>query len=160
MRAKSNLKWDINPKWMTANMGIQIQRTRSPVRINLVRRRPIFSASLFIPSLPLPSLIYSMWQNPSWEANRFLASQGIPHILWNPKVHYSVYRNPPSILILSQINPVHVIHPTSWLSILILSSHLRPGLPRFYNQNFSSIRAMCPAHLILLDLVTRIIFVE
>ena len=30
---------------------------------------------------------YSMQQSPSWEANRFSASQEISHILWNPKVH-------------------------------------------------------------------------
>jgi len=27
---------------------------------------------------------YSMQQSPCWEANRFSASQEIPHILWNP----------------------------------------------------------------------------
>jgi len=32
-------------------------------------------------------LTYSMQQNPFWEANRFSASQEIPHILRNPKVH-------------------------------------------------------------------------
>ena len=32
-------------------------------------------------------LTYSMEHNSSWEANRFSASQKIPHILWNPKVH-------------------------------------------------------------------------
>ena len=34
------------------------------------------------------SVIYYMEQSPSWEANRFLASQEIPSILWNPKVYY------------------------------------------------------------------------
>jgi hypothetical protein len=37
---------------------------------------------------------YSMEQSPSWEANRFSASQEIPRILWSPKVHYRVYTCP------------------------------------------------------------------
>ena len=32
-------------------------------------------------------LTYSMVQSPSWEANWFAASQEIPRISWNPKVH-------------------------------------------------------------------------
>jgi len=32
----------------------------------------------------------SMEQIPSSEANRFSLSQEIPHILWNPKVHYHI----------------------------------------------------------------------
>ena len=72
---------------------------------------------------------HSMVQSPSWEANRFSASQEIPCILWNPKVHYRIHKCPPPAPILSQLVPVHAPHPTSWSSILILSSHLRLGLP-------------------------------
>jgi hypothetical protein len=50
-----------------------------------------------------------MGQSPSWEANRFLASQEILHILWNPKLHYRMYKSPPPAPNLSQINLVH--HP-------------------------------------------------
>ena len=58
-------------------------------------------------------LTYSMVQSPSWEANWFAASQEIPHILWNPKVHYRAHKHPPPVPILGQPNPVHI--PTSHL---------------------------------------------
>ena len=48
-----------------------------------------------------------MEQSPSWEADRFSASQKIPRILRNPKFHYLTHKRPPPVTILSQLDPVH-----------------------------------------------------
>ena len=75
-------------------------------------------------------ITYSMQQSPSWEANRFSATQEILRFLWNRMVHYRIHKFPPPVPILSQLDPVHAHpHRTFWRSILILSSHLRLGLP-------------------------------
>ena len=56
-------------------------------------------------------------QQSPWEIKSSSASQGIPCILWNPKVHYCSHKCPPHAPIRCHINPVHA--PTShFLKIL------------------------------------------
>ena len=54
-----------------------------------------------------------MVQSPSWAANWFAASQEIPRISRNPKVHYRTHKRPPSV-------SIYILYST-----LILSSSLR-----------------------------------
>jgi len=107
-----------------------------------------------------------MEQVTSWEAN-----QEIPRIWLNPKIHYHIYKCPPLVPVSSQINLIPA-PPFQFLrSNLILSSHLRIGIPSglfpsgfltktLYTPLISPVSATCPNHHIIPDLITRIEFSE
>ena len=102
---------------------------------------------------------------PSWYANRFSASQEIPRISWNAKVHYHIHRCPPPVPILSQLDPIHnpishfleiqfiiIYPPTSGSPKWSLS--LRFPHQTLYTTLLSPILATYPANLIFLDVIT------
>ena len=96
-------------------------------------------------------LSHSTVQSPSSAANRFAASQEIPHISRNPKFHYLSHKCPPPAPILSQLDPVYT--PT----FHFLKIHLNIILPsgpgssrwalslRFPHQNLMYVTNVNPA---------------
>ena len=112
------------------------------------------------------SLTHSMEPSPS-EANRFSASQEIPYILWTPKVHYRIHKYPPTVPILSQLDPIHtsksqflkiqfnIILPSTPGSPKWSLSHRLPQQNPVYSSFLSPISATCPAHLFLLDFIIQ-----
>ena len=79
-------------------------------------------------------LTYSIVQSPSWEANWFAASQEIPRISRDPKVHYRTHKSPPPVPILVQPNPVHT--PTSHL-LQIHPNIIQQSTPRYPHWSLS-----------------------
>ena len=112
-----------------------------------------------------------MVHSPSWEANWFAASQEIPRISRNPKVHYRTHKRPPPVSILGQPYPVHIhtshlleIHPNIIHSSTSRSPHWSPTL-RLLHQDLIHPPLLTHthhmlSHLILLDFITRTILGE
>jgi len=68
-----------------------------------------------------------MVQSPSLEASWFAASQEIPRISRNPKVHYRTHKFQPTVFTLGQPIPVHI--PASHL-LEIHPNIIHPSTPR------------------------------
>jgi hypothetical protein len=144
--------------------GLQSQRNKHNIMSISV------GSALVSPSrLHLYSLTYSIEHSPSWEADRFSAREEIPRIFWQSKVHYhfhlslfwarSTQSMPPPPQIPLPEDPFNIILPS------VPGSSKRSFSVRFPHQNPEHtsplpIRAICPAHLIVLELITRIIFSE
>jgi hypothetical protein len=79
-------------------------------------------------------------QSIAWEANWLSAGQGIPGILWNPKVYCRLYKNQSPVPILGDVNPIHAKRPAHFLkirlNIILLSTS---GSPQWsLSQGFST----------------------
>jgi len=110
---------------------------RKDIRVGLPQKSSFLITYLLtylLAYLPTYLLTYSTQQSLSWEANRFAASQEIPHILWNPNVHHHTHKCPPPVPILSQIDTVHTPHiplsgqmisPSPRLSLWIVRNMIR-----------------------------------
>lgn len=62
-----------------------------------------------------------------WESNRLSSSQ-IPLVLYNPKVHYRVFKSPPLVPTLSHLDSPHL--PTSFFTIR--SNIILPYVPKSF----------------------------
>jgi len=91
------------------------------------------------------------------------ASQEIPHILWNLKVHYHVHKRPPQAPVLKLSPPIQFLLRPPFTTTLHIclglgSCHfLWVFLPKpcmyFFHSLFLLLLFACPTHLILLDLL-------
>ena len=67
-------------------------------------------------------LTYSMVQSPSWEANWFAASQEIPRILWNPKIHYLSVRSFKSYIRATRLCATHIAFTDFVFQIILVTT--------------------------------------
>jgi len=68
-----------------------------------------------------------MGQSPSWAANRSLASQEIPRILWSQKVHYRIQK---LLLPVPTLSHIKLAHAFTFHFLKIENSIIFPDNPR------------------------------
>jgi hypothetical protein len=123
---------------------------------------------IYIPSFMMSGLVvqvtlsvitsFFMELSPSWEAANYVVILEFPSVLWNPEVHYRVHKIPPLVLILTRSIQSIPPHPISLRPILIVSTHLRLGLPsgsfllafppmaRMHSSSLHLCYIFCPSH--------------
>lgn len=70
--------------------------------------------------------------------------QEIPCVVWNPNIYCRIHKNSPRVRMMSHMNSFHVPRPIYLCLILILSFHIRPGIPNcFFPTGFRTISCMC-----------------
>jgi len=107
-------------------------------------------------------------QHSPWKDNTSSTSEWTLHVI-APEVHHCVHKILPLISVLSQMNPVHSFwyyflktdfnnYPSFCSQSFSVFPFIQASLPKLYA--FLCIHATHPAHLILLDFITPIIFNE
>jgi hypothetical protein len=88
----------------------------------------LFYGSSFMLLIWLLQLTNWEEHSPFWEANSSSASQVIPLILWNPKVHYRIHTSPPPVSALSEMNPFYALCPPVHAQIVQAVSFLKRSI--------------------------------
>ena len=101
----------------------------------------------------------SVEQSSSWEANRSSATQEIPCILWNTKVHYRVYDRLPPAPNLSQIDanqaPIPLLYPPIYDWVFQAASFRQVFPLRLYMQLSSPTFMLYSLHISLFLILER-----
>jgi len=78
-----------------------------------------------------------MEQSTSWEANSLSATQEVPRLIWNPKVHFLVHISPPLVPVLSQMHLVHTFPP--YLPKILQCPKRLWSLPSFLSNGYQGL---------------------